>query len=109
MPPGPQHNSSLPVALPVGQALAQSAAWSRLAARLQESNARFALVVPLLPPALAAQLQPGPLDEDGRTWTLLAANAAVAAKLRQWVPRLDAALTAQGRQGSAIRIRVQSR
>ena len=109
MPTGPQHNSSLPVALPVGQALAQSAAWSRLAARLQESNARFALVVPLLPPALAAQLQPGPLDEDGRTWTLLAANAAVAAKLRQWVPRLDAALTAQGRQGSAIRIRVQSR
>lgn len=99
----------MPAALPVGEALAQSAAWSRLAARLQESNARFALVAPLLPAALAAQLQPGPLDEDGATWTLLAANAAVAAKLRQWLPRLDAALTDSGQEGSAIRIRVQSR
>ena len=109
MRPGSNSNSTLPAALPVGEALEQSAAWSRLSARLQESNARFALVLPLLPAALAAQLRAGPLEEDGSTWTLLAANAAVAAKLRQWLPRLEAALAAKGRQGSAIRIRVQSR
>ena len=38
--------------------------------------------------ALMASVQPGPLDEDG--WSLLVANAAVAAKLRHLLPRLEA-------------------
>lgn len=99
-------NSTLPAALPIGEALARSAPLAHLRELLRESNDRFDTVLPLLPAMLAAQVRPGPVsDED---WTLLAANAAVAAKLRQWLPRLEAALKARGWQRSAIRIRVQS-
>jgi hypothetical protein len=51
-------------------------------------------------------VKPGPVDEAG--WSLLAANAAVAAKLRQLVPLLEAALREQGFQAIPTRIRVQS-
>ncbi|KQW74156.1 MULTISPECIES: hypothetical protein [unclassified Methylibium] len=99
-------NSSLPIALPIGDALAQSEPLVRLQALLRESNARFDVIRPLLPAALAAQVRPGPVDEQG--WALLAGNTAVAAKLRQLLPRFEAALQQQGWKGSAIRIRVQS-
>jgi broad-specificity NMP kinase len=46
------------------------------------------------------------VDEQG--WSLLAANAAVAAKLRQLQPRLEDRLRDRGWQVSAIRIKVQS-
>jgi hypothetical protein len=49
---------------------------------------------------------PGPVDEEG--WSLLAANAAVAAKLRQIKPRLETILQERGWQVSSIRIKVQS-
>lgn len=99
-------NSTLPAALPIGEALAQSAPLAQLQALLRESNARFEIIRPLLPAALALQVRPGPVGEQG--WALLAGNAAVAAKLRQLLPRFEAALLEQGRQPSAIRIRVQS-
>ena len=98
-------NSTLPAALPIGAALAQSAPLARLQSLLRESNARFSVIRPLLPPLLAAQVRPGPVAEDG--WTLLAGNAAVAAKLRQLLPRLEATLLEQGWQRNAVRIRVQ--
>ena len=99
-------NSTLPAALPIGEALAQSLPLARLQSLLRESNARYELILPLLPAALARHVRPGPVDEEG--WALLAANAAVAAKLRQLLPRLEAALQQQGHKPSAIRIRVQS-
>ncbi len=99
-------NSTLPVALPIGDALAQSAPLARLQSLLRESNARFELIRPLLPAALAQHVRPGPVDDEG--WALLAGNAAVAAKLRQLLPRLEAALEQGGGKSSAIRIRVQS-
>ncbi|WP_428417833.1 hypothetical protein [Methylibium sp.] len=99
-------NSSLPIALPIGEVLAQSAPLARLQALLRESNARFDVIRPLLPTALAAQVRPGQVDEQG--WALLASNTAVAAKLRQLLPRFEAALQQQGWKGNAIRIRVQS-
>jgi hypothetical protein len=46
------------------------------------------------------------VDEEG--WSLLAANAAVAAKLRQIKPRLETILQERGWQVSSIRIKVQS-
>lgn len=73
--------------------------------RLRESNAMFATVRPLLPGALAASVRPGPLDDAG--WSLLSANAAVAAKLRQLVPRLEGRLRERGHAVCAIRIKVQ--
>ena len=48
----------------------------------------------------------GPVDENG--WSLLAANAAVAAKLRQLQPRLEDLLRERGWAVSAIRVKVQS-
>ena len=83
----------------------ESPALSRLVDRLRESNAMFATIQPLLPAALAASVQPGPLDEAG--WSLLGANAAVAAKLRQLVPHLEDRLRQGGHTVAAIRVKVQ--
>lgn len=55
---------------------------------------------------MAAHVKPGPVDEAG--WSLLAANASVAAKLRQLQPRLEEMLRERGWEVSAIRVKVQS-
>jgi hypothetical protein len=95
-----------PLALPIGEAMEQSAALVLLTRRLQESNARYAAVQECLPAPLRTHVTPGPIDDEG--WSLLAANAAVAAKLRHLLPRLDDALRAKGWQPTAIRVRIQS-
>lgn len=89
---------------PLADALRASEPLARLGERLRESRARFDCIRPLLPPSLAGQVQPGPLDAAG--WTLLAANPAAAAKLRQFVPDLQAALDARGLRVLALRIKV---
>ena len=75
--------------------------------RLRQSHERLACIAPLLPAALQGAVQPGPLDEGG--WSLLVANAAAAAKLRQMKPELAATLQAQGWPDLPIRLRVQVR
>jgi len=94
--------ASIPSPTPVAQALREHAALARLGERLEGSRRRLRLIAPALPGNLADSLQPGPLDEDG--WSLLAANAAVAAKLRQLLPRLEALLAQAGLPG---RIRIK--
>jgi len=93
-------------ALAIHDALAQSEPLARLAQRLAGSQQRFAAILPCLPASLASQVRPGPLDDEG--WSLLAANAAVAAKLRHLQPRLEEVLRQRGWQGNPIRIKVQS-
>lgn len=95
-----------PDALRLRDALARSSPLAALQLRLRESDARFAVIRPYLPPTLAAHVRAGPLDADG--WSLLAANPAVAAKLRQLQPRLDAALIDGGWPALALRIKVRS-
>lgn len=102
MPPKP---SSVPLAQPLREALAANASLARLSQRIRESAARYEAVCDSLPEPLRAHVKPGPLDDEG--WSLLAANAAVAAKLRQLLPRLEAVLKAKGWQGGSIRIKVQ--
>jgi len=63
------------------------------------------LIKPCLPGALVRFVRPGPIDEEG--WSLLAANAAVAAKLRHLQPRLEELLKESGLQPSRVRIKVQ--
>jgi hypothetical protein len=92
-------------ALSIHDALQQSEPLAALRLRLAGSQQRFEAVLPCLPAALVPQVRPGPLDEQG--WSLLAANAAVAAKLRHLQPRLEEALRQRGWQTSAIRIKVQ--
>lgn len=96
-----------PNALRIEEALQRSAPLARLQELMRDSNARFAAVRSCLPPAMAAHVKPGPVDEAG--WSLLAANASVAAKLRQLQPRLEDALRSGGWQVSAIRVKVQGR
>ena len=92
-------------ALPLSDALRASEPLVRLAERLRDSKRRFDCIAPLLPGTLATQAQPGPVDGHG--WTLLAGNAAVAAKLRQLVPLLAAELDKAGHASLPIRIKVQ--
>jgi hypothetical protein len=91
----------------LGTALDQSQPLARLLQRLQESQARFAVIREHLPEPLRDAVRPGPLDDAG--WSLLAQSGAVASKLRQLLPDLEAALTGQGWQATPIRIKVQSR
>ena len=93
---------SIPAPTPVAQALREHAALALLGERLEGSRRRLRLISPALPGDLAASLQPGPLDEEG--WSVLAANAAVAAKLRHLLPRLEALLAQAGLPG---RIRIK--
>jgi len=88
------------------QALQRSEPLARLGQLLRDSNARFDAIRPCLPAALAPHVKPGPVDELG--WSLLAANASVAAKLRQLQPRLEELLRERGWEVSAIRVKVQS-
>ncbi len=100
------HAPVTPNAQRLRDALAGSAPLALLQRRLAESNARFDALRGALPPGLAPHVRPGPLDAEG--WTLLAANGAVAAKLRQLQPRLEAALLDSGWPAAALRIKVHT-
>ena len=76
----------------------------RLTERLAQSRRRWEAIAPLLPDELRRAVQPGPIDE--RHWTLLAANSAVAAKLRQMVPALHERLRADRWPELALRVKV---
>jgi hypothetical protein len=90
----------------VTKAMGRSHQLSGLMRRLQMSQDCLEAVRAFLPPAMAAYVKAGPLDDEG--WTLLAANAAVSAKLRQLQPRLIEVLAKKGLKVNAIRVRVQT-
>lgn len=108
-PPFPPRGAAVlaPAALPLQQAIAGSPALVRLGERLRQSQGRHASIVDVLPAALRAHVQAGPIDD--RQWVLLASSAAVAAKLRQCLPRIEQALREAGWPPLAIRVRVQRR
>lgn len=85
-------------------ALDRNEALTGLLQRVQASRARLEAVTDLLPQALRGEIRAGPLDDT--RWVLLVPNAAAAAKLRQLLPALDAALAAAGFNGPATRIKV---
>lgn len=95
---------SPPGARALGAVLDQCAPLEQLQRRMRESAARFEIIRHRLPGALASQVRPGPIDEQG--WSILTTNPAVAAKLRQLVPRLEAALAEAGRPAATIRIKL---
>lgn len=98
--------SQAPYHLPLATALQRSEPLGTLMQRLRDSQARFEVIAPLLPLALKLTVKPGPLDDS--TWVLLAAHASAAAKLRQMVPQLEAALVTAGWKGPALRVKVSS-
>jgi len=97
--------ASTPEPLPFNSAMAQHDQLARLGAVLQASQQRLAVVLPALPGAMKRFVGAGGLDDEG--WTLLADNAAVAAKLRQLQPHLEQLLREQGLLQGVLRIRVR--
>jgi hypothetical protein len=93
--------------LPLASALERSEPLARLLERVQQSRARFEVVRALLPSALQEAVRPGPLDDEG--WALLVEHGAAAAKLRQMLPVLQAALAERGWAGVVIKVRIQRR
>jgi hypothetical protein len=102
----PTYKPMVPDVPPVTSALRHSQPLASLLQRLKASQACLEAVRDCLPPAMAAHVKAGPLDDEG--WTLLAANSAVSAKLRQLQPRLVEALAQKGLKVNAIRVRVQT-
>jgi len=100
-------NSPAPPALAVSRALDHSEPLVGLLQRVRLSQARLAAVAPLLPVGLRSEVRAGPLDDAA--WVLLVSNAAAAAKLRQLLPAVTAALEAQGFAGPAVKIKVLPR
>ena len=88
----------------IGQALAASEPLVMLARRMRDSQDRLAAISPLLPPAMRPHVKAGPIDETG--WSLLAGNNAVAAKLRQMLPALEAHLRTRGWEGPPLKVKL---
>lgn len=91
----------------LARALDASEPLAGLLQRMQGSQARLAAISPLLPASLHDEVRAGPLDEAA--WVLLVGHAAAAAKLRQLLPVLTAALLAAGWPAPPIKIKVLPR
>ncbi len=102
----PGATTVVPRARPIGESLAGDESLASLMARVRASQARLDALADVLPGILRQHLRAGPLDDEG--WTLLAANSAVAAKLRHLLPLLGETLVAKGWQATVIRVKVQS-
>lgn len=96
-----------PKTVPLAAALDRSESLTGLMRRLRDSRARLDTVAGLLPEALQPAVRPGPLDDAG--WVLLVADSSAAAKLRQLMPALQAALLTAGWPEVPVRIKVQPR
>jgi hypothetical protein len=94
-------------AIPLQQAAQESPTLSLLMGRVRESSDRLQAIHSLLAAPLRAAIQAGPM-EDG-VWCLLVKSNAVAAKLRQLLPALQAHLNSKSLGVVSIRIKVQNR
>lgn len=94
-------------AMSVSQAMQRAPGLAGLAQLAKRSAECLRLVTPLIPTSMRPAVQAGPLDEG--QWCLLAANSAVAAKLRQLSPALAAHLRTHGHAVQAIRIKISMR
>lgn len=95
-----------PDPLGFGQAMSQHGTLAQLGRQLQLSRRHLEVVAVALPGAMKRFVQAGTLDETG--WTLVADNAAIAAKLRHLHPQLVRLLQEQGLlQTGELRIRVR--
>jgi hypothetical protein len=70
-----------------------------------DSSARLKAIQSLIPASLRPAIQAGPIE--GLSWCLILDNAAVAAKLRQLLPALQAHLQTKGWEINSIRLKVQ--
>lgn len=92
-------------AVSVLQASQESPTLARLSELATESSARLKSLGSIIPRGLQASIQAGPIE--GGEWCLLISNTAVAAKVRQLVPAMQAHLRTKGWEVNAIRLKVQ--
>jgi hypothetical protein len=88
------------------QAIMESPSLARLVDLTAQSSACLRCVESLLPRALRPGVQAGPIE--AQVWCLLVDSTAIAAKLRQLLPDLQARLAREGHDVTAIRIKVRS-
>jgi hypothetical protein len=100
MPPVHHHR-----AVSVLQASQESPTLARLSELAIESSARLQSLGAIIPRSLQASIQAGPIE--GSEWCLLISNTAVAAKVRQLLPAMQAHLRTKGWEVNAIRLKVQ--
>jgi len=93
-----------PTARPLAESLAGDGGLGGLMARVRQSEARLQDLRGIVPADLLSRLRAGPLDAEG--WTLLAANAAVAAKLRHLLPTIVEGLRDRGWAELPVRVRI---
>jgi Dna[CI] antecedent, DciA len=89
------------------QAVEAAPTLARLVSAAKQSQECLLAAGHLLPGALRSGVQAGPIDNG--VWCLLAANSAVAAKLRQISPSIVSCVQAKGYMIASIRIKVQMR
>ncbi len=87
------------------QATQDSPTLARLTELTRDSSARLKAIEPLIPSTLRTALKAGPVD--GSVWCLIVSSNAVAAKIRQFLPALEAHLRAKGWEVTSIRLKVQ--
>ncbi|WP_293660678.1 hypothetical protein [Rhodoferax sp. OV413] len=87
------------------QAARESPTLARLADLSDESKARLRSIGVLIPKGLQNSIQAGPIE--GPVWCLILENNAVAAKLRQLIPAIQAHLRSKGWEVTSIRLKVQ--
>jgi hypothetical protein len=91
-------------AVTLQEAVQASPTLGRLAALCRESSDQLQAVLPLIPPAMRAAVQAGPIE--GETWFLLVHGANSAAKLRQLLPLMRLRLAERGWGEVTIQIKV---
>ncbi len=89
------------------QATQASPTLAHLAELAAQSTARLKSIESLIPSALRSSVRAGPIE--GTQWCLILDNNAVAAKIRQLLPAMQAHLRTKGWEVTAIRLKVQIR
>ncbi len=99
-----RYSQQVPPAMKVVDALQAHQGLAHLNELAAGSKARLECVRAAIPKSLHGALLAGPLDDSG--WTLLARNAAAAAKLRQLKPHLELLLAERFGAQAQLRIKV---
>ncbi len=86
------------------EAMSASPTLQALQLRSALGRSRMQVLQQLLPPTLCQQLRHGNCDPTD--WCILSPNAAVAAKLRQWLPEINAQLKNTEHREVSIRVKI---
>ncbi|OGB29794.1 MAG: hypothetical protein A3F78_18200 [Burkholderiales bacterium RIFCSPLOWO2_12_FULL_61_40] len=87
------------------QATQESPTLAHLTNLATESSARLKSIEAFIPTALRSAVKAGPIE--GSVWCLILDNNAVAAKIRQLLPSMQAHLRSKGWDVNSIRLKVQ--